>query len=101
MVDLDHVAVAALISRFADDAIAGSYDDLAALTIDIHAGMKLIGASAKRISPEAEFIVDLRCVRPDRRQVCRIGRTLDRLHYFLELRTFGIEFFRIYRPTGV
>ena len=47
---------------------AGAIDIIAAFAVDVHAGMKLIRASAERIAAKAEFVIDLAEMSPHRRQ---------------------------------
>src|SRR5215470_18892594 len=64
MVDLDHLAVAALPAGSGDRAVSRSNDKIATLAVDVHTGMKFVYPTAEGISPEAEFIIDLAGVRP-------------------------------------
>ena len=59
VVDLDHVAVAARPTGFEDGAASGCVNLFAALAVNVHARMKLIRASAKRIASKAKFVVEI------------------------------------------
>src|ERR1044072_2923143 len=59
VIDLDHIAIAALASGLEDRAASGRIGDLALLAIDVHPGMELITAGAERVAAKTEFIIYL------------------------------------------
>ena len=64
VVDLDHVAVAALPAGF-DDLTGGRGQDLfAAFAVDVHSGVELVCSAAERVTAKSEFVVDLAEVCP-------------------------------------
>ena len=79
MIDLDHVAVSAVIAGLYYRAAGWCQDLVAALTVNIHTGMKFIRAAAERIAAETEFIVYLAYMRPHIRQVGGIHRSGESL----------------------
>src|ERR1044072_9855890 len=56
VIDLDHIAIAALASGLEDRAASGRIGDLALLAIDVHPGMDFITAGAARGAAETGII---------------------------------------------
>ena len=79
MVDLDEVAVSALITCLYDRTACGSDHEVAAFAVNVHSGMKLISPSAERIAAKPVLIIYFAKMRPHRGQVSGVRIYPDRI----------------------
>ena len=101
VVELDHIAVAALPACLGDGAACRCDHQIAAFAVDVHPGMEFVCAAAERVTAEAELIIDFAGMRPDGRDVCRIASGLDQPKLFFDRDVLGIHAVRIYRAAAV
>src|SRR5688572_19360385 len=91
VVHLYHVSVTAFVSGFRDNTGRRSRDDLSALPVDVHTGVKLVCPPAEWTAPESEFVIYLALMRPDRRDRCRIAGRLNNAKPVFDLEILSVH----------